>query len=408
MRSIPENKIQGEDNIVPPNNSQDLTVNIAIGACLAFILVITVAAISTLIYRLWKNKKSRRDEEGQSHADEDRECHDNLNSLCSGKPNGEHEEKIKLIADDAPHGPKTENGDILEETKIPVSGPPDVVIGMPDEDVVTASGPSDVIIGMPDEDVVTASGPPDVIIGMPDEDVVTSSGTPDVIFGMPDEDVVTASGPSDVIVGMPDEDVVTASGPPDVIIGMPDEDVVTASGPSDVIIGMPDEDVVTISDPSDVIIGMPDEDVVTASDPSDVIIGMPDEDVVTASDEHQEDMVNIPPPPPPLPSYHTLFGQGADMNRSEGSMSDDKKDCDLQPQQTQEMPELHLDDLAGEWALPPVMDGWDRVTSADEGEEDTEDILLPRNIHTCQCGNMPFRVQLFVYFKTKDGDLLPM
>ncbi|KAM4024217.1 uncharacterized protein ACNLHF_025142 isoform 2-T2 [Anomaloglossus baeobatrachus] len=211
MRSIPENKIQGEDDIVLPNNSQDLTVNIAIGACLAFILVITVAAISTLIYRLWKNKKSRRDEEGQSHADEDRECHDDLYSLCSGKPN-----------------------------------------------------------------------------------------------------------------------------------------------------------------------------------------------------EHQEDMVNIPPPPPPLPSYHTLFGQGADMNRSEGSMSDDKKDCDLQPQQTQEMPELHLDDLAGEWALPPVMDGWDRVTSADEGEEDTEDILLPRNIHTCQCGNMPFRVQLFVYFKTKDGDLLPM
>ncbi|KAM4023895.1 uncharacterized protein ACNLHF_024851 [Anomaloglossus baeobatrachus] len=163
MRSIPENKIQGEDNIVLPNNSQDLTVNIAIGACLAFILVITVAAISTLIYRLWKNKKSRRDEEGLSHADEDRECHDDLNSLCSGKPNGEHEEKIKLIADDAPHEPKTENGDILEETKIPVSGPPDVIIGMPDEDVVPASGPSDVIIGMPDEDVVTASGPPDVM-----------------------------------------------------------------------------------------------------------------------------------------------------------------------------------------------------------------------------------------------------
>ncbi|XP_075175858.1 uncharacterized protein LOC142246679 [Anomaloglossus baeobatrachus] len=231
MRSIPENQIQGEDNIVPPNNSQDLTVNIAIGACLAFILVITVAAISTLIYRLWKNKKSRRDEEGQRHADKDRECHDDLNSLCSGKPNGEHEEKIKLIADDAPHGSKTENGDVLEETKIPVSGPPDVIIGMPDEDMVTASGPSDEIIGMPDEDVVTASGPPDVIIGMPDEDVVTASGPSDVIIGMPDEDVVTASGPSDVIIGMPDEDVVTASGPPDEILGMPDEDVMRTWSP---------------------------------------------------------------------------------------------------------------------------------------------------------------------------------
>ncbi|XP_075175847.1 uncharacterized protein LOC142246668 [Anomaloglossus baeobatrachus] len=293
-------------------------------------------------YRLRKNKKSRRDEEGLWHADEDSECHDDLYSLwysyqereSSGKPNGEHEDKIKLIADHAPNGPKTENGDILEETNISVPGPPDVIISMPDEDMVTASGPPDVIIGMPDEDVVTAS------------------------------------------------------------------------------------------------------------------------------DKHEEDIVNIPPPPS-LPSYKTLFGQGTDMIGSEGSMSADKKDCDLQPQHTQEMPERHQENLDGEWASPPVMDGCDVVTSADgehedkiqiltddaphgpetdnrdileetkisvsgppdviigmpdedvvtssdEGEEDMEDILLPpRNIHTCQCVNMLFRAQLFAaYFKTKDGDLL--
>ncbi|KAM4023852.1 uncharacterized protein ACNLHF_024796 [Anomaloglossus baeobatrachus] len=394
QRSIPENKIQGGDNIVLPNNSQDLMVIIAIVA-IVFVLVITAAAISTLIYKLWKNNKSRRDEEGLWHADKDSEYYDaDFYSLwhsykkreCRGRPKGEHEKKIKLIADHSPNGPKTENGDVLEETKISVSGPPEVIIGMPDEDVVTASGPPDVIIGMPDEDVITVSGPPDVIIGMPDEDVVTASGPPDEIIGMPDEDVVTASGPPDVI-------------------------------------------------------------------------SMPDEDVVTASDKHEEDIVNIPSPPP-LPSYKTLFGQGTDMIGSEGSMSDDKKDRDLQPRHTQEMPEHHQEYLDGDWASPPVMDGCDVVTSADGEHEDNmltivddaphgpetenreiveeikisvsgpldvvismpdEDVVtssdeeeeiedsLPflTRIHTCQCVNMPARVQLFFYFKSENGDLLP-
>ncbi|XP_075175877.1 uncharacterized protein LOC142246700 [Anomaloglossus baeobatrachus] len=212
QRSIPENKIQGGDNIVLPDISRDLLFSIAIGAAIVFVLVITAAAISTLIYRLRKNNKSRRDEEVIEY------YYDYFYSQwfpykkreSSGKPKGEHEENIKLIADYVPNGPKTENGDILEETKISVPGPPDVIISMPGEDVVTASGPPEVI-SMPGEDVVTASGPPDVIISMPGEDVVTASGPPDVIISMPDEEVVTASGPPDVIIGMPDEDVVTAS-----------------------------------------------------------------------------------------------------------------------------------------------------------------------------------------------------
>ncbi|KAM4025174.1 uncharacterized protein ACNLHF_025795 [Anomaloglossus baeobatrachus] len=324
QRSIPENRIQGGDNIVLPNNSQDLMVIIAIAA-IVFVLVITAAAISTLIYRLRKNNKSRRDEEGLWHADKNREyyvdcyslCHFYKKRECSGRPKGEHEGKIKLIADEAPHGPKTENGDILEETKISVPGPPDVIIDMPDEDVVTAS------------------------------------------------------------------------------------------------------------------------------------------------DKHQEDMVNIPPPPPPLPSYKTLFGQGTDMIGSEGSMSDDKKGCDLQPQHTQELPGYHLEYLSGDWEWTPVMDGCDWVTSADgehedkiqiltddaphgpetdnreileetkipvsgppdvdismpdedvvtssdEGEDNMEDVLLPpTNTNTCQCVNMRLLVDLYAYFRTKDGDLLP-
>ncbi|KAM4050636.1 uncharacterized protein ACNLHF_017673 [Anomaloglossus baeobatrachus] len=186
---------------------------------------------------------------------------------------------------------------------------------------------------------------------------------------------------------------------------------------------------------------------------------MPDEDVVTASDKHQEDIVKIPSPPP-LPSYKTLFGQGTDMIGSEGSMSDDKKDCDLQPQHTQELPEYHQEYLSGDWAWTPVMDGCDWVTSADgehedkiqiltddphgpetentdileetkipvsgppdvdilmpdedlvtssdEGEDNMEDVLLtPTNTNTCQCVNMRFLVDLYAYFRTKDGDLLP-
>ncbi|KAM4023913.1 uncharacterized protein ACNLHF_024872 [Anomaloglossus baeobatrachus] len=349
QRSIPENRIQGGDNIVLPDISRDLLISIAIGAAIVFVIVITAAAISTLIYRLRKNNKSRRDEEVIEY------YYDYFYSQwfpykkqeSSSKPKGEHEENIKLIADYVPNGPKTENGDILEETKISVPGPPDVIIGMPDEDVVTASGPPEVIIGMPDEDVVTASGPPEVI-------------------STPDEDVVTASGPPDVIIGMPDEDVVTASGPPEVI-GMPDEDVVTASGPPEVI-------------------SMPGEDVVTASGPPDVIIGMPGEDVVTASDKHQEDIGNIPPPPP-LPSYKTLFGQGTDMIGSEGSMSDDKKDRDLQPRHTQERPEHHQEYLSGDWALPPVMGGCDWVTSADGEHEDKIQILTDDAPHGPETDN---------------------
>ncbi|KAM4023917.1 uncharacterized protein ACNLHF_024876 [Anomaloglossus baeobatrachus] len=309
QRSIPENKIQGGDNIVLPDISRDLLFSIAIGAAIVFVLVITAAAISTLIYRLRKNNKSRRDEEVIEY------YYDYFYSQwfpykkreSSGKPKGEHEENIKLIADYVPNGPKTENGDILEETKISVPGPPDVIISMP---------------------------------------------------------------------------------------------------------------------------------------------------------EHQEDMVKIPSPPP-LPSYKTLFGQGTDMIGSEGSMSDDKKDRDLQPRHTQELPEYHQEYLAGGWASPPVMDGCDWVTSADgehedkmltivddaphgpetdnreileetkisvsgppdvvvsmpdedvvtssdEGEEEFEDALpVLTNIHTCQCVNVPARVQLFCYFKSKDGNLLP-
>ncbi|XP_077129565.1 uncharacterized protein LOC143784820 [Ranitomeya variabilis] len=175
-----------EENItVPPKTSEDAVYRIVIPAAVLSALAVIIRAIAT-ICRCLKKKTPTKDAESQYCADDFRESNTKLNE--------DYEFERTITNEDAPHGPEAEKGDFLKDNNIIMAHPTDREIPTSlDGNVVIASDrkhEDDVPIttddsphgpGTEQRDVLTGNkisvpGPPDVVIDIsPDEEEVTSS-----------------------------------------------------------------------------------------------------------------------------------------------------------------------------------------------------------------------------------------